>query len=58
MPVAFERRRACVVAVANPDNYVALDDVSMFTGMQIEPVVVSQDDLDALLKRLSVLDGG
>ena len=29
----------------------------MFTGMQIKPVVVSQEDLDTLLKRLSVLDG-
>ena len=45
------------VAIANPENFLALEDVSMFTGMQIKPVVVSQEDLDTLLKRLSVIDG-
>ncbi|HEY1777940.1 MAG TPA: ATPase, T2SS/T4P/T4SS family [Solirubrobacteraceae bacterium] len=58
VPFAFGSDNRLRVAVASPDNYVALEDISMFTGMQIEPVVVSQEDLDALLKRLSVLDGG
>ena len=57
VPVAYEDAHTLVVAVANPDNYLVLEDMSMFTGMQIKPVVVSQEDLDALLKRLSVLDG-
>jgi type IV pilus assembly protein PilB len=57
VPVAYENDHMLVVAVANPDNYLVLEDMSMFTGMQIKPVVVSQEDLDALLKRLSVLDG-
>ena len=39
-----------VVAIANPENFLALEDVSMFTGMQIKPVVVSQEDLDTLLQ--------
>jgi type IV pilus assembly protein PilB len=57
VPVAVENEHTLVVAVSNPDNYLVLEDMSMFTGMQIKPVVVSQEDLDALLKRLSVLDG-
>jgi type IV pilus assembly protein PilB len=57
VPVAFESDNTLIVAVANPDNYLVLEDMSMFTGMQIKPVVVSGEDLDALLKRLSVLDG-
>jgi type IV pilus assembly protein PilB len=57
VPVAFEDEHTLIVAISNPDNYVVLEDMSMFTGMQIVPVVVSQEDLDALLKRLSVLDG-
>jgi type IV pilus assembly protein PilB len=57
VPVAYENEHTLVVAVANPDNYLVLEDMSMFTGMPIKPVVVSQEDLDALLKRLSVLDG-
>ena len=58
VPIAFTADNRLRVALSSPDNYVALEDISMFTGMQIEPVVVSQEDLDALLKRLSVLDGG
>ena len=57
VPIAFSGDNRLRVAVSSPDNYVALEDISMFTGMQIEPVVVSQEDLDTLLKRLSVLDG-
>ncbi|HLW95089.1 MAG TPA: ATPase, T2SS/T4P/T4SS family [Solirubrobacteraceae bacterium] len=57
VPIGFADDHLLRVAVASPDNYLALEDVSMFTGMQIEPVVVSAEDLDQLLKRLSVLDG-
>ena len=32
-----------LLAVANPDNFLALDDVSMFTNRRITPVVVSRD---------------
>jgi type IV pilus assembly protein PilB len=57
VPLSVVNENMLVVAVANPENYLALEDVSMFTGMQIKPVVVSQEDLYTLLKRLSVLDG-
>jgi type IV pilus assembly protein PilB len=45
-----------MVAIANPDNFPALDDVSMFTNRRLRPVVVSEIDLDVLLRRISVLD--
>jgi type IV pilus assembly protein PilB len=57
VPVAYEDEHTIVVAVTSPDNYLVLEDMSMFTGMQVKQVVVSEEDLDALLKRLSVLDG-
>ena len=57
VPVAIAGGHTLEVAIANPENFLALEDVSMFTGMQIKAVVVSQEDLDTLLKRLSVLDG-
>jgi len=57
VPVGYEEGgRGLVVAIANPANYLALDDVSMFTGLRIRPVVVSAEDLDALLRRISLLD--
>ena len=57
VPVSIASDDTLLVAIANPENFLALEDISMFTGMQIKPVVVSQEDLDTLLKRLSVLDG-
>jgi type IV pilus assembly protein PilB len=57
VPIGIENDHTLVVAVASPDNYLVLEDMSMFTGMQVKQVVVSQEDLDALLKRLSVVDG-
>ena len=57
VPIAIADDRTLVVAIANPENFLALEDVSMFTGMQITPVVVSEEDLVTLLRRLSVLDG-
>jgi type IV pilus assembly protein PilB len=56
VPVARGARDELVVAVANPANFMALDDVSMLTGMRIRPVVVSSEDLEALLRRVSLLD--
>ncbi|MGH2851940.1 MAG: GspE/PulE family protein [Solirubrobacteraceae bacterium] len=57
VPISIEPDGTFVVAVANPENFLALEDVAMFTGRQVKPVVVSQEDLDTLLRRLSVLDG-
>jgi type IV pilus assembly protein PilB len=57
VPIDVTGDDTLVVAIANPENFLALEDISMFTGMQIMPVVVSQEDLDTLLRRLSILDG-
>jgi type IV pilus assembly protein PilB len=57
VPITTAPDGTLVVAVANPENFLALEDVAMFTGRQVKPVVVSQEDLDTLLRRLSVLDG-
>jgi len=67
LPVAEARRLRAVpinvidentlrVAIDNPADYLALDDVSMFTGMRVEAVVISPGDFDTLLRRISVLD--
>ncbi len=56
VPIGFVDTEVLLVAVANPANYLALDDVSMFTGLRIRPIVVSADDLDTLMRRTSLLD--
>jgi type IV pilus assembly protein PilB len=55
-PIGFDDAGVLLVAVANPANYLALDGLSMFTGLHIRPIVVSEEDLEALLRRISVLD--
>ena len=57
VPIAFlDGDEGLLLALANPDNFLALDDVSMFTNRRITPVVVSEIDLDILMRRISVLD--
>jgi type IV pilus assembly protein PilB len=56
LPVNAVDANTLTVAIAHPENILALDNVSMFTGKVIRPVVVSPDDFDRLLRRISVLD--
>jgi len=55
VPVGF-RDGSLLVAMANPSNVLALDDMTMLTDLRVEPIVVSREDLDALLTRLTRLD--
>jgi type IV pilus assembly protein PilB len=62
VPIGFRDKETVLVAMANPTNVLALDDMAMLTDLRVEPVVVSREDLDALLGHLSrieedILDG-
>jgi len=37
-----------VVAMADPTNVFALDDIRLMTGYEVEPVLASKEDIDAL----------
>ncbi len=56
VPIGFRDKETLLVAMANPTNVLALDDMAMLTDLRVEPVVVSREDLDALLLRLSRID--
>jgi type IV pilus assembly protein PilB len=56
VPVAFVDARTLLVAMADPSDLFALDDLSMLTGMTVRAAVVSPDDLETLLQRLSPAD--
>src|SRR5919199_4314782 len=58
VPVAFRDERTLLVAMVNPSNVLAMDDIAMITDLRVHPAVVSQEDLDALLARLNRLDEG
>ncbi|MEY2442604.1 MAG: type pilus assembly protein PilB [bacterium] len=56
VPIGFRGPDALVVAMTNPTNVLALDDLTMLTDLRVEPVVVSREDLNVLLMRLTRLE--
>src|SRR5262249_4865778 len=56
VPVAFSGPRALVVAMADPTNVLAIDDIALMTGYDVRPAVASGDDIPALIARLTRLD--
>jgi type IV pilus assembly protein PilB len=56
VPVAFAGPRALLVAMADPTNVLAIDDIALMTGYDVRPAVASADDIGALVARLTRLD--
>ena len=57
VPIGFdESGKKLLVAMADPSNVLALDDLKMMTGHSIVRVVASPDDIATLTARLSRLD--
>ncbi|MGH2840181.1 MAG: GspE/PulE family protein [Solirubrobacteraceae bacterium] len=56
VPIGFRDKETLLVAMANPTNVLALDDMAMLTDLRVEPVVVSPLDLDALLTHLNRIE--
>jgi type IV pilus assembly protein PilB len=56
VPVAFIDEHTLLVAMTDPSDLFALDDLSMLTGMNVRAGIVSPLDLDSLLQRLSPTD--
>ena len=52
LPIGFEDGKL-VVAMSDPANVFALDDVRTVTGMDIKPVVSTREDIVAAIQRFS-----
>ena len=44
------------MAMADPANVVAMDDIAIMTGLEIRPAVASREDLQALVGRLGRME--
>jgi type IV pilus assembly protein PilB len=55
VPIGFEDERL-LVAMVDPSNVLALDDMKLLTGHELRPVVASAEDVTALIGRMSRLD--
>jgi type IV pilus assembly protein PilB len=56
VPVGFLDDRTLLVAMADPANVLAVDDIALLTGKEIRPAVTSREDIHNLISRLSRLD--
>src|ERR671936_22101 len=56
VPVQFIGDRALLVAMADPANVLAVDDIALMTGYEVRPAVASREDIAALVARLTRLD--
>src|SRR3954449_3797338 len=56
VPVAFSGERSLVVAMADPTNVLAIDDIALMTGYDVRPAVASNEDIGGLIARLTRLD--
>jgi type IV pilus assembly protein PilB len=55
VPIAFLGERTLLVAIADPANMLALDDIAMATGYELRRAVASPEDIEALIGQLSRL---
>jgi type IV pilus assembly protein PilB len=52
MPVAFDERGRLIVAMADPQNVLALDDLRIVTGYDCVPAIATRDDILATIEEL------
>src|SRR3954468_2038738 len=52
IPVGKDAEGNLLLAMADPTGYMAIDDVTMLTGMQVRPVVAAYDEIQRLSQRL------
>ena len=55
-PIGYDDRGRLLVAMTNPSNVHALDDLKLRTGREVQAVVASDDDINGLIGRMSRLD--
>jgi type IV pilus assembly protein PilB len=58
IPVSFADDRTLLVAMVDPANVLAIDDIAVMTGYEVRPAVASKADVEMLLERLEDPDFG
>ena len=55
-PIGFDDSGRLRVAISDPSNVIALDDLKLMSGHEVQPVVASPEDIQSLIGRMSRLD--
>jgi type IV pilus assembly protein PilB len=56
VPVGYVDNDTLLLAMADPANVIAIDDVQMITGLACEVAVAAEEDIEALILRLNTLE--
>ncbi len=56
VPVGYVDPKTLLVAIADPANVLAVDDIQMITGLSCRTAVAAAEDIDALVRRLNSLE--
>ena len=55
IPVGFVDKETVLVAMSDPTNVLAVDDIQIATGLDCQVAVAADEDIDALIGRLNTL---
>ncbi|HEX6115839.1 MAG TPA: ATPase, T2SS/T4P/T4SS family [Solirubrobacterales bacterium] len=55
VPVGYVSEEILLLAIADPTNVLAVDDIQMMTGLSCRPAIAAEDDITALISRLDTL---
>ena len=55
LPVGFADEETLLVAMADPTNVLAVDDIQIATGLDCRVAVAAEEDIEALIGRLNTL---
>ena len=53
VPVAFVDEHTLLLAMSDPANVLAVDDIALLTRMDVKPAVASAEDIGALIGRMN-----
>ncbi|HEX7299780.1 MAG TPA: ATPase, T2SS/T4P/T4SS family [Solirubrobacteraceae bacterium] len=56
VPVRVMNERTLLVAMIDPGNVLAVDDISLMSGYEVRPAVAPEEDIAALIQRMNTLD--
>jgi type IV pilus assembly protein PilB len=56
VPVGYVDEETVILAMADPANVLAIDDIQMMTGLNCKVAVAAEEDIEALIGRLNTLE--
>ena len=56
VPIGFDAQGVLLVAMSEPSNVLALDDLKLITRHELRPVVASAEEIAALITRMTRID--